>query len=169
MAVTRSASDKNAARTTMTIDLEFQNASASEAVPDPDTFETWLSVPLAGIGDVSLAMRVVDRQEMQTLNSRYRGQDRPTNVLSFPSDLPPEVKKELEWAPLGDIVMCAAVVEAEAEEQDKPVFNHWAHLTIHGLLHLLGHDHQDENQAQAMESLEIAYLSSLGISDPYGD
>jgi probable rRNA maturation factor len=101
--------------------------------------------------------------EVQRLNSRYRGKDAATNVLSFPADLPAEVDLPL----LGDIVMCAPLVAAESVAQRKRPEAHWAHLTIHGVLHLLGHDHQEAAQAREMETLEIALLESLGIADPY--
>lgn len=151
----------------MTIDFELQVASGSGTVPTADEFERWLAAVLDERGDCALAIRVVDGDEMQALNSRYRGQDRPTNVLSFPADLPEAVRGSISPEPLGDIVICAPVVEAEAKAQNKPVVHHWAHLTIHGLLHLVGHDHGKEAEAQAMETLEIDHLSRLGIPDPY--
>ncbi len=151
----------------MTIDLDLQNASGAETVPGVGQFQTWLATALENQGDVSLAVRVVGAEEMQALNARYRGRDEPTNVLSFPADLPEVVRGALSSQPLGDIVICAPVVEAEAVGQDKPAINHWAHLTIHGVLHLLGYEHQDEDEAEEMEALEARYLSALGIPDPY--
>jgi probable rRNA maturation factor len=152
----------------MTIELELQVASTSDAVPGREAFENWLASALRDCDDVGLAIRVVDETEMQALNSRYRGQDKPTNVLSFPADLPEALRGRIEPEPLGDIVICASIVETESKAQGKPTAHHWAHLTIHGLLHLLGHDHQEKVQAQAMEALEIDCLSRLGIPDPYG-
>lgn len=153
----------------MTIELELQVASKSDAIPGKAVFQSWLATALRGRGDAGLVIRVVDENEMHTLNAHYRGQDKPTNVLSFPADLPEAVRGRIEPEPLGDIVICAPVVEAEAEAQDKPLIEHWAHLTVHGLLHLLGHDHQGEEDARAMEALEIEILSSLGIPNPYTD
>lgn len=151
----------------MTIDLEVQDASGSDAVPGEEDFLKWITPVLKDKGNPALAVRIVDEAEMQSLNARYRGKDKPTNVLSFPTDIPAEVKAALGHAPLGDIVLCAPVVKREAAEQGKPETHHWAHLCVHGVLHLLGHDHQDDEEAEAMESLEREYLAALGIPDPY--
>jgi probable rRNA maturation factor len=112
-------------------------------------------------GDVSI--RIVDEPEMRALNARYRGKDYATNVLAFPAELPPGVDVAL----LGDIVVCAPVVRREAAEQSKPVRAHWAHLLVHGTLHLLGHDHERPRAAAAMEALERRVLATLGFPDPY--
>lgn len=151
----------------MTVELHVQNASDSGAVPTADDFRAWAAQVLAGKDSVSVSIRVVNADEMQALNGQYRGMDNPTNVLSFPASIPPEILEQLDRTPLGDIAICAQVVEAEALAQGKPPANHWAHLTVHGLLHLLGHDHQDEEEAKTMESLERKYLADLGIPDPY--
>ena len=151
----------------MAIELEVQNASASEHLPGDDFFRKWVTAVLAGQGDFSLAVRIVDADEMRDLNQQYRGKNQPTNVLSFPTEIPESVVQELRYVPLGDIVLCAPVVEKEAGEQNKPPGNHWAHLTIHGVLHLLGHDHQAEEEAHTMESIERDLLAQLGIPDPY--
>lgn len=117
---------------------------------------------------IELCIRLVDQAEMQQLNHDYRGQNKPTNVLAFPFDAPPLVGL---WQPetqlLGDIVICSPVVAAEAVEQNKVVEHHWAHLTLHGFLHLLGYDHVDDADAEVMESLEIQLLASLNIPNPY--
>jgi len=105
----------------------------------------------------------VDAAESQALNRRFRGKDRPTNVLSFPADLPPELELPL----LGDLVVCREVVEAEAAEQGKPAEAHWAHMVVHGTLHLLGYDHETAEGAEAMEALEAEILSEFGWPDPY--
>ncbi len=152
---------------TKTIELECQNASGSPNVPSAAEFERWIAIALEGRQNVALTVRVVDEAEMQALNSRFRGRDKPTNVLSFPADLPAALKGKISPEPLGDIVICAEVVQAEADQQNKPHKDHWAHLTIHGLLHLLGHDHQDAQEADAMERQEIECLAALGIADPY--
>jgi len=112
-----------------------------------------------------VTLRIVDLAESRQLNSDYRNKDKPTNVLSFPFEAP----EHIEMAFLGDLVVCAAVVEQEAKEQNKPVINHWAHLCVHGLLHLLGYDHIDETEAQEMEGIETAILAKLNIDDPYQD
>jgi len=114
-------------------------------------------------GDAELLIRLVDRQESRELNAQYRHKNKATNVLSFPADLPEEIGLRL----LGDIIICAPIVADEAREQHKTAEAHWAHLTIHGILHLLGHDHQAEEEASEMESLEIRILQSLGFPDPY--
>ena len=109
----------------------------------------------------------MDEEESHALNLQYRGKDKPTNVLSFPSDLPNEVLTSLKREPLGDIIICVPVVLAEATEQHKTATAHWAHLTIHGTLHLLGFDHIDDEEAEEMEALEIDALQELGINNPY--
>ncbi len=112
-----------------------------------------------------VTLRIVDIVESRQLNLDYRNKDKPTNVLSFPFDAP----EHIEIAFLGDLVVCAAVVEQEAKEQNKLVINHWTHLCVHGLLHLLGYDHIDETEAQEMEDIETAILAKLNIDDPYQD
>ena len=110
-----------------------------------------------------MVIRVVDEQESRQLNSRYRGKDRPTNVLSFPFQVPAGVDSDH----LGDLVICAELVEREAREQQKKAMDHWAHMVVHGVLHLRGLDHQTEEQAGEMEDLEKEILAGLGIEDPY--
>jgi probable rRNA maturation factor len=151
----------------MTIELEVQNATRAAGVPGLDEFRTWVTVALDGRDGVSLVLRVVDEGEMRTLNARYRGHDRPTNVLSFPAELPASVTTRLDTEPIGDIVMCAPLVSSEAQAQEKPLAAHWAHLTVHGVLHLLGLDHQSEQEAQQMEAREIDCLANLGFPNPY--
>ncbi|EED31350.1 putative metalloprotease H16_A0526 [gamma proteobacterium NOR5-3] len=109
------------------------------------------------------ALRIVDAKEMQQLNAQYRGKDRPTNVLSFPADLPADVTLDL----LGDIVICAPVVQEEAATQGKPLAAHWDHMLIHGVLHLLGFDHESDAEATHMELLETQALATLGWPCPY--
>jgi len=144
--------------------LDVQYACATADVPDTAAFRAWA---LAALDDdqtyVELVIRLVDEAESRALNQQYRGQDKPTNVLSFPFEAPPGV--ELDH--LGDLVICATVVAREATEQHKPLDNHWAHMVVHGVLHLRGYDHQDEQQAGAMEALEKKILKGLGIADPY--
>jgi len=147
----------------MTIDLDIQNASEFEPIPRQEQFALWVEAALQGKDDAELTLRLVDKSESRELNARFRGKDQPTNVLSFPADLPPGIDIPL----LGDIVICAPLVEEEARTQDKPLQEHWAHLVIHGILHLLGYDHQVEQDAIEMERIEIELLASLGIGNPY--
>jgi probable rRNA maturation factor len=114
-----------------------------------------------------LSIQVVDEANMQSLNYDYRGKDKPTNVLSFPSDLPELVRQDLERAPLGDIVICHQVILEEAREQNKCVSSHYAHMVVHGVLHLCGYDHENDQEALEMESLEVRILHRLGVSNPY--
>ena len=110
-----------------------------------------------------ITIRIVDEAESHDLNLTYRGKDKPTNVLSFPFECPDEVELPL----LGDLVICRQVVEREAAEQDKPLEAHWAHMVVHGCLHLLGYDHIEDDEAEEMESLETEIKLSLGFADPY--
>ena len=144
--------------------------------PAADLISQWCQAALLGVAHLKstkdhceISVRVVDESESATLNSQYRNKDKPTNVLSFPSDLPAAVSALLDTYPLGDLVICHAVVQQEAEAQNKPVSDHWAHLVVHGVLHLLGFDHQNDSDAEEMEALEVSILKSLNIDDPYED
>lgn len=135
-------------------------------VPSAASFRRWVEAALRGAKrrrTTELSIRIVDAAEGCALNRDYRGKDHATNVLSFEADLPPGLKLPL----IGDIVICAPVVAREAAEQGKPPRDHWAHLTVHGVLHLLGYDHIVEAEAEAMEALETRVLAELGIADPY--
>jgi probable rRNA maturation factor len=147
----------------MTIEVEVQYAADAEGLPAAADFRRWVVAALGEVADAELAVRVVDREESRRLNATYRGKDAPTNVLSFPADLPPGVDLPL----LGDIVICAPLVATEADEQHKALADHWAHLTVHGVLHLLGHDHRTDEEAAAMEALETRILAGLGCADPW--
>lgn len=132
--------------------------------PDSVEFQTWVNLVASAFNiDGEVCIKIVDEAESQFLNLTYRNKDKPTNVLSFPlmSD------DFIETEHLGDLAICAAVVEQEAKEQDKPINHHWAHMTIHGLLHLLGYDHIEDAEAEEMEALETELLQELGISNPY--
>jgi probable rRNA maturation factor len=136
--------------------------------PDDDSFYCWVDSTLKHVGEQipanpEVSFRINDASEMAALNLRFRSKDGPTNVLSFPADLVTENTVSL----LGDIAICAPVVAAEAAQQAKPVEAHWAHLTVHGVLHLVGYDHLDSADAQKMESLEIKILADLGFKNPY--
>ncbi|MDB3856434.1 rRNA maturation RNase YbeY [Halieaceae bacterium] len=147
----------------MRLDLDIQNGSNYDC-PQTEQIEHWVSACLsARANDTEISIRIVDETEMTNLNRLYRGQDKPTNVLSFPADIP----GELELPLLGDIVICASVIETEARQQHKNEISHWAHMLVHGTLHLLGYDHIEESQATEMESLEITILRKLGYTNPY--
>ena len=150
--------------TDQSVVLEVQRASDAVSMPDTADFDRWAQAALEDVGQsVELVIRIVDEPEGRELNLRYRGKDQPTNVLSFPFEVPPEV----ESRHLGDLVICAPVVAREAEQQGKTANDHWAHLVIHGILHLRGFDHQTEEDAQQMESREKTILRGLDIEDPY--
>ena len=135
-------------------------------IPAAPSFRRWAAAACQGrILRADLAIRVVDSKEGQALNRHYRGKDYATNVLSFPAELPPGVDMPLPL--LGDLVICAPVVAREAIEQGKPVNAHYAHLTVHGVLHLLGLDHDNPLEAEAMEQFERDILAGLGFGDPY--
>ncbi|MDY0006155.1 MAG: rRNA maturation RNase YbeY [Spongiibacteraceae bacterium] len=148
----------------MNLCLDIQAAHAAPDLPATTALETWVRAALDGHReDAELGLRIVDEPESRALNARYRGQDKPTNVLSFPADLPADLDLPL----LGDLVICAPVVSREAREQHKPLAHHWAHMVVHGILHLLGYDHIDDADAEQMERLEISILRGLDIPDPY--
>ncbi|HDZ56712.1 MAG TPA: rRNA maturation RNase YbeY [Pseudomonas xinjiangensis] len=149
----------------MTVELEvdIQRASAAPDQPDDESFRRWAGLALRSKPGHELTIRLVDEAESRTLNNDYRGKDYPTNVLSFPSDIPPELNIPL----LGDLVICVPVVLREAAEQDKKPEDHWAHMVIHGCLHLTGYDHIEDKEAEEMEDLERQILAELGIPDPY--
>lgn len=143
--------------------LTVQRECESESLPDDEDIRRLATAALADLHEPVLNLRVVDDAEGQALNHRWRGRDYATNVLAFPADLPEGTGIEL----LGDIVICAPVVEREAAEQGKSVRDHFAHLLLHGILHLRGFDHMSAEQAERMEAREIRLLAELGIANPY--
>jgi probable rRNA maturation factor len=146
------------------IKLDLQIHSKLKSIPAKREFKRWLAAALSGAkANYELTIRVVSFKEITNLNQRYRGKSGPTNILSFPFTAPPGIKSNL----LGDIVISAPIVHREAKQQSKPEKNHWAHLTVHGVLHLLGYDHIKAKDAQTMEKLEIKILRRLGIANPY--
>ena len=147
----------------MTIEVEVQRKTSISSLPSDQQFEQWATAVLRGQGEAELVIRLVDQDESRRLNEQFANRNKPTNVLSFPAGLPPSIGLPL----LGDIVICAPLVEREAEDQNKTILAHWAHLTIHGILHLLGHDHQSEDEAADMEALETGLVQSFGFPDPY--
>ncbi|MDO5610962.1 MAG: rRNA maturation RNase YbeY [Pseudomonadota bacterium] len=155
-------------RTPLQLEVSVSYAAPRKGVPASSSFRRWVQAALEGrIREADLAIRIVDDEEGQALNRHYRGKDYPTNVLSFPAERPPGLPKNARFPLLGDLVICAPVVAREAIEQGKPLNAHYAHLTVHGALHLLGWDHENEPEALAMEQLEREILAELGIDDPY--
>ncbi|TDK33632.1 rRNA maturation RNase YbeY [Luteimonas terrae] len=150
------------------LDVAIGYAIPRKGLPSAASFRKWAAAALAGrIREADLAIRLVDIDEGQSLNRHYRDKDYATNVLSFPAELPEGLPEGVRLPLLGDLVICAPVVAREAAEQGKPLNAHYAHLTVHGVLHLLGWDHEDDQEAEAMEQLEREILAGLGIDDPY--
>ncbi|MDC9580166.1 rRNA maturation RNase YbeY [Xenorhabdus sp. PR6a] len=145
--------------------LDLQIACENPAgLPEEALFQHWLEGVLPQFqAESEVTIRVVDEAESHDLNLTYRGKDKPTNVLSFPFEAPPEIELPL----LGDLIICRQVVEKEAKEQKKTVEEHWAHMVVHGSLHLLGYDHIEDDEAEEMESLETEILKKMGYPDPY--
>lgn len=152
-------------RSTLTpFQIDIQYAVKASYLPARGEIQCWVTAALSRrIASATLTIRLVGNSEMMELNNTYRHQEKATNVLSFPCESPPDMIPPH----LGDIVICAPVVEKEAQEQNKLLQAHWAHLTVHGLLHLLGWDHQEEQEAEGMECEEIAILNLLGFHNPY--
>lgn len=151
----------------MSFILDLQVATEQANIPNKNDFEVWLDAISAheSLGEMELTIRLVDPDEGKQLNHEYRHKDYATNVLSFPFESPPGIEMSL----LGDIVICADVIAKEAQEQNKQLLDHWAHMVVHGTLHLLGFDHIEEADALEMESREVEILNKLGIDDPYSD
>jgi len=155
----------------MELDLDLQLACADAALPTLERFDAWARAAIGAARPVAaLTIRLVESEESQALNRDYRGIDRPTNVLSFPFEVPPGIDPEDPvQALLGDLVICPAVVRREAREQGKDETAHWAHMVVHGILHLLDYDHITEAGASEMEALETRILGGLGFPPPYDD
>ena len=155
----------------MNVQVDVQQAAAETSELSSSDIARWVERVVAATGrsaGAELSVRVVEAEEMQRLNSEYRGKDKPTNVLSFPAGdiagLPDDAV-----VPLGDLVVCASVIRDEASAQGKALKDHWAHMIVHGTLHLLGFDHEDDDEAADMEGLEIEILNTHGIANPYGE
>jgi len=146
------------------IDLQI---ATSAAHPEPEQFQQWVDAALESFEnddeDSEIVIRLVDDAEGAELNQQYRHKNGPTNILSFPFEVPDGMEMDL----LGDLVICAPLIAQEAEQQNKLAEHHWAHITVHGVLHLLGYDHVEEQDAEEMEALEIEILSGLDIANPY--
>lgn len=156
--------------TAVHLDLQFAPAIDLKIInpPTQDWIEKWIVSALEKanrFGEYELTVRIVDEAEIKTLNETYRRKSGTTNVLSFPFDAPEEVPLATDF--LGDIVICAQVIQHEASIQHKKLMDHWAHMLVHGTLHLLGYDHTTAQQAEEMETLEIAILSDFGVPNPY--
>jgi probable rRNA maturation factor len=144
--------------------IEIQAVFESAGQPDQQQIQLWVDTALDDYEqDTEIVVRIVDEQESAELNEQYRHKSGPTNILSFPVDLPEGIELDL----LGDLVICAPVLEKEALEQNKLLAHHWAHIIVHGVLHLLGYDHIDDDEAELMENKEIAILNKLHINNPY--
>jgi probable rRNA maturation factor len=150
------------------ISLDLQIACQACNLPSMTLFKQWSTAALGKhASGAQLCIRLVDAAESAELNQHYRNKPSATNVLSFPFEAPEGLQVAQGY--LGDIVICADVVAQEASEQQKPELAHWAHMTIHGVLHLLGYDHVEDAQAVEMEALETQLLSEFGFANPYGD
>lgn len=152
----------------MNLTIDMDNASCCKDIPDENTIHQWVGAALSGYKDIAeLSVRVVNEDESAELNQRYRNKQGPTNVLSFPADLPEFIQESLQLPLLGDLVICAPVVEREARQQNKTLEAHWAHMLIHGSLHLIGYDHINDEDAEKMEQLETKILTGLNFPPPY--
>ncbi|MBB1060317.1 rRNA maturation RNase YbeY [Marilutibacter spongiae] len=150
------------------LDVSVTYGLPRTGIPAAVSFRKWVAAALAGrIREADLAVRIVDVREGRAMNRHFRGKDYATNVLSFPAELPEGLPSDVRFPLLGDLVICAPVVAREARDQKKPLAAHYAHMTVHGALHLLGWNHEDEREAECMEQLEREILASLGIADPY--
>ena len=157
------------------------SSSIDDDVPDPGVLQRWAEAAYLGDVPAVVSMLITTSEEIQQLNKQYRDKDKPTNVLSFPMELPAGMPEELpeelaqemseemagDVALLGDIALCAPVIRQEAAEQSRTQEEHWAHMVVHGMLHLQGYDHIEDAEAEVMEGLEVKILDRLGFSDPY--
>lgn len=160
------------------VSVDIQIATEEDDHPPPSSIEQWIAITIDAASktthntntvtninkrETELSLRIVDEEEITDLNNQYRGKNTSTNVLSFPADIPTHIDIQL----LGDIVICSQVVEREAQDQCKKKSSHWAHMIVHGTLHLLGYDHISDDEAEIMEGLEIDILNQFGIENPY--
>ena len=144
--------------------LDFQVVSKSTQLPTAEQFKAWVNAVLVDESeDSEIVIRIVDEDEMIRFNEQYRGKKGATNILSFPFDPPEGTDSQL----LGDLLVCAPIVELEAKQQNKNLEHHWAHMIIHGVLHLIGYDHINDMDAEEMEALEIKILIKIKINNPY--
>ncbi len=160
----------------LTLDLQNQTSAKEQWTPHSKTLQYWLQRTIdltpsnaSATSDLEACIRLVSDVEIHNINKTFRNKDKATNILSFPASesIPESVYRQLQPIPLGDIVLCPDIINTEAQQQNKTIEAHWAHLSIHGLLHLLGYDHIVNSEAEEMELLEINILKSLGFSNPY--
>ncbi|WP_158969969.1 rRNA maturation RNase YbeY [Paraglaciecola sp. L3A3] len=164
----------------MTALLDIQLATEDNNIPSEENFQLWTNTVLSQLNlqNKEITIRIVDEDEIRQLNHQYRGKDKTTNVLSFPFEIPElfvaegmalkdNAADQQVINLLGDLIICTQVVAQEAEKQGKQNLDHWAHMIVHGTLHLLGYDHIEDDEADAMETLEISILQKLAIDDPY--
>lgn len=154
----------------MKVKVDISNNSAGYWVPDRRHCRGWIEHTLRAASrdqPVTVSLCFVDAGESEQLNRRFRDRRHPANVLSFPSKMPAAQREQLDSEPIGDIVVCTELAQREAQSQGKPLDHHWAHLIIHGCLHLLGFDHVREDDADQMEKIEVDILQNLGIPNPY--
>ena len=150
----------------MSYHIDLQHACSIPVPVSDELLISWAELPLSDhLLAAELTLRLVDEEEISDLNYRYRQQDKPTNVLAFPSNIPDNI--ELDFPLLGDLIICPAVLARECLELERTVEAHWAHIVIHGVLHLLGYDHINDSDTEIMQSLETKLLATLGFSDPY--
>jgi probable rRNA maturation factor len=149
------------------LELIIQDVHEGCEIPSHELMQKWAEQAVVNDGDVQVSLRIVDAEESQQLNNDYRAKDKSTNVLSFPMDMPEELVKEMDVFLLGDLVVCAQVVTEESVQQKKTLDAHWAHMLVHGMLHLQGYDHIDDAEAELMEQKEIEILKNLGFDNPY--
>lgn len=149
--------------------IEVQYAAHAPNLPSKEELISWAEAARTAAAGATgeITLRVVSTAEIQQLNHDYRGKDSPTNVLSFPFFMPEGLPAELHGAILGDIALCANIIAAESQAQGKALAHHWAHMVVHGVLHLLGYDHTNDADASEMETLETKILATFGIADPY--
>lgn len=145
------------------IELSISDEVDAAALPSEEDFQQWAQPCYPGEVEAVASLQIVSSEEMQELNKTYRAKDQPTNVLSFPMELPEEVGINI----LGDLALCAAVIEAEAKQQGKAPAAHWAHMVVHGMLHLQGYDHIEDDEAEDMEAREVEIMKILGFENPY--
>lgn len=150
----------------MNYHIEIQHACEETTPVDDESLISWVKLALVEhMESAELTIRLVSQKEITLLNHKYRHQNKPTNVLAFPSTIPTAIP--LEYPLLGDVIICPSVLQNESQLLDKPLIEHWAHITIHGILHLLGYDHLQDHDTATMQELEIKLLARLGFENPY--
>ena len=150
--------------------IDIQHAISTKLPVTDDELKHWTNLALnSQMNEAELTLRVVSLEEISQLNVQYRKKQGPTNVLSFPTQVPKALLHELQYPLLGDIIICADVLFNESHELHKPLKHHWAHIVIHGVLHLMGHDHMKPEEEAIMQAIEIKLLNEIGIPNPYED